>query len=371
MKKSASQKIPENFDPSSVGLLNGNLYGLPFLIEEAGAVVIPVPWDVTVSYREGAHDGPQKMLDASVQMDLFDEDIADVWKLGIAAEPISKEWMAKNKVLRKKAIICIDHLAEGGAVSDKKVAPLYREINTACEQLNQWVEDKAAKYINAGKLVCVLGGEHSVSFGLIRVLADEYAKFSILHIDAHADLRDAYEGFENSHASIMFNARKLASVEKLTVVGIRDYGEVEATLIRNSKKEPVKGQKRLCPITAFTDRAMKNAAYRGETWKSQCKKIVNTLGKDVYISFDIDALDPSLCPHTGTPVPGGLDYEQVMFLVGELVASGRRIIGFDLSEVAPGVIVPGDMHSWDAVVGMRALYRLINFMAVSQKKLTK
>ncbi|MBP9718804.1 agmatinase family protein [Candidatus Gracilibacteria bacterium] len=360
--------MTQQFDPSSIGLLNGNLYGLPFDTETANTIVIPVPWDVTVSYRDGAHEGPQKMLDASVQMDLFDEDIPDVWKVGLAMEPISEEWTAKNKVLRKKAIECIDHLASGGEVTDKKVAPLYKEINEECEKLNKWVAAKAQRHINKGKMVCVLGGEHSVSLGLIRVLAEQYKKFSILHIDAHCDLRDAYEGFENSHASIMFNARKLSSVEKLTVVAVRDYGEQESLLIKNSKKEPVKDQKRLCPVTAFTDRQMKYAGYKGEAWAAQCKKIVNTLGKDVYISFDIDALDPALCPHTGTPVPGGLDYEQVMFLVKTLVESGRRIIGFDLSEVAPGVIQPGDMHSWDAVVGMRALYRMANYMALSQKK---
>lgn len=357
------------FDPSSIALLNGNLYGLPFSSDEARAVVIPVPWDVTVSYREGAHDGPQKMLDASVQMDLFDEDIPDAWKLGIAMEPISKEWAKKNKVLRAKAIVCLDHLAEGGSPEDKKVAPLYKQINNECEQLNRWVQEKAQLHIRKGKMVCVLGGEHSVSLGLLRVLAGQYKKFSILHIDAHADLRDAYEGFTNSHASIMFNARQLSSVEKMTVVAIRDYCEEEANLIKNSKKTPVsESHPRLCPVTAFTDRQMKYEFYKGKTWESQCKKIVATLGKEVYISFDIDALDPTLCPHTGTPVPGGLDYEQVMFLIKALVESGRKIIGFDLSEVAPGVIVPGDMHSWDAVVGMRALYRLINYMAVSQKK---
>lgn len=367
--------IPANFDPSAIAALNGNLYGLPFSIDEARAVVIPVPWDVTVSYRDGAHEGPKTMLDASVQMDLFDEDLKDCYKLGIAMEPISKEWERKNKTLRAKAIKCLDHLANGGAPSDKKVKGLYDEINTECEKLNQFVQKLVKKNLDAGKMVCILGGEHSVSLGLIRELNERYAaakkSFSILHIDAHADLRDSYEGFTYSHASIMNNARRLSQVEKMSVVAIRDYCQDESDLIKNSRTKPVEGvdgKKRLCPITAFTDREIKHANYSGNTWQWQCKKIVGSLGKDVYISFDIDALDPSLCPHTGTPVPGGLDYEQVMYLVKMLIESGRRIIGFDLSEVAPGVIVPSDMHSWDAVVGMRALYRLINYMALSQKR---
>lgn len=361
------------FDPSGVGQMNGNLYGLPFDTAEAQAVVIPVPWDVTVSYREGANDGPQKMLDASVQMDLYDEDIVDCWKLGIAMEPISKELTKKNKLLRAKAIKCLDHLVNGGTPEDKKVAPLYAEINKECEKMNQWVQALAKKHLDKNKMVAILGGEHSVSLGLIRELNERYAKakssFSILHIDAHADLREAYEGFTYSHASIMNNARQLSQVEKLAVVAIRDYCQEEADLIHASRIQPVKDQKRFCPISPFTDREIKNTGYQGVSWQWQCKKIVGALGKDVYISFDIDALDPSLCPHTGTPVPGGLDYEQVMFLIKTLVESGKKIIGFDLSEVAPGVIVPGDMHSWDAVVGMRALYRLINYMATSQGRL--
>lgn len=363
---------PIDFDPSGIGILNGNLYGLPFSVDEAQVVVIPVPWDVTVSYRDGAHEGPKKMLDASVQMDLFDEDIDDAWRLGIAMEPISQDLLKKNKILRVQALKCLDHLAHGGSIEDKKVRKHYEEINRECEQMNQWVQKVAKKHFEKGKMVCVLGGEHSVSLGLLRQLNNSYIRakknFSILHIDAHADLRDSYEGFTYSHGSIMFNARQLSQVEKMTVVAIRDYSQFEADLIKRSRKDFVKGQKRISPITAFTDRAMKHAGYRGTSWQWQCKKIINSLGQDVYISFDIDALDPTLCPHTGTPVPGGLDYEQVMFLIHMLVASGRKIIGFDISEVAPGVIQPGDIDSWDAIVGMRALYRLINYMAMSRKK---
>ncbi|PJC36995.1 agmatinase [Candidatus Peregrinibacteria bacterium CG_4_9_14_0_2_um_filter_53_11] len=367
----------QNFDPAGIGLLNGNIYGLPFTLDEAQVVVVPVPWDVTVSYREGAHGAPQAMLDASVQVDLFDEDMPDVWKVGVAMEPISEEWMERNKKLRAKAIDCLDHLAEGGSVQDEELASHYAEINAAGEELNHWVQNISKTHLDAGKAVCILGGEHSVSLGLIRELARRHEKFSILHIDAHADLRDAYEGFTYSHASIMFNARQLEAVEKLTVLAIRDYCQDEADLIRTAGRAAESdgagsahgAASKGGPITAFTDRQLKRAAFDGVSWKEQCAQIVETLGDKVYISFDIDALDPSLCPHTGTPVPGGLEYEQVLYLVDELVKSGRTILGFDLSEVAPGVVQPGDMDSWDAVVGVRLLYRLVNQMARSQKRI--
>lgn len=350
-----------NFDPSSIGALNGNLYGLPFTTEDAKSIVIPVPWDVTVSYRDGAVSGPHEMLNASVQVDLYDADLKDAWKLGIAMEAIPQEWLILSQKLRPKAIECIEHLAKGGSEEDAQLKPHYAEINAGCEALNAWVKERASHHLKQGKMVSVLGGEHSVSLGLIQALGEQYAdkneQFSILHVDAHADLREAYEGFKYSHASIMFNALDIPQVQNMAVVSIRDYSQQEADRIQNSQGR----------ITAFTDLELKRAQFRGETWHDLCEKIIQPLGPKVYLSFDIDALDPALCPHTGTPVPGGLEFEQFFYLIDRLVASGRTLIGFDLSEVAPGVIQPGDIHSWDAMVGVRALYRLLNRMAQSQK----
>ena len=346
MKKSA-------FDPSDIGLTNGNLFGLPFTTKESEVVVIPVPWEVTVSYRDGTARGPETMLAASAQVDLYEPDIPDAWKLGIAMEPISETWRKTNTRLRKKAVACIANLAKGGSPNDARVKKIYAEINAASARLNAWVKTQSDRLLKDNKSVCVLGGEHSVSLGLIQALADRYGGFSILHIDAHADLREAYEGFEFSHASIMYNAAKISAVKKIVAVGIRDYSEQEANRIASSNGRMV----------AFTDRMLKRSAYDGATWKSLCEKITQTLSDNVYLSFDIDALDPSLCPHTGTPVPGGLEFEQVFYLLDTLAAKKKTIIGFDLSEVAPGT-----RDDWDSMVGARALYRLANLMAISQGK---
>lgn len=343
----------KHFDPSGVGQLGNNIFGLPFTVEEAKVVVIPMPWEVTVSYRAGAARGPETMFDASFQVDLYDEDMKDAWKTGIAMTPISKMWLQKNRVLRKKAEQCIRHLERGGEPTDASVKKNYQEINAASRELNAWVQQESAKYLKQGKSVCVLGGEHSVSLGLMKALAQRHKNFSILHIDAHADLREAYEGFEFSHASIQYNASKIPQVDQLVLVGIRDYSEQEADRIAASKGRMV----------AFPDRAIKTRLYDGQTWKKICADIVKPLSKNVYISFDIDALDPALCPHTGTPVPGGLEFEQVFYMISQLVKSGHTIIGFDLCEVAPGVT-----DDWDSIVGVRALYRLVNLMAKSQGK---
>ncbi|MDX5346515.1 MAG: arginase family protein, partial [Hymenobacteraceae bacterium] len=171
--------------------------------------------------------------------------------------------------------------------------------------------------------------------------------------DAHADLRDAYEGFEFSHASIMFNALKVPQVKKLVQVGIRDICQAEAELVEQSNGR----------IITFYDQTLKENMYEGDSWKKQCKKIIAQLPQKVYISFDIDGLDPKLCPATGTPVPGGLEFHEAVFLVKQLVKSGREIIGFDLCEVAPGD------SEWNGNVGARLLFKLCNWMAASQGKL--
>jgi agmatinase len=116
-------------------------------------------------------------------------------------------------------------------------------------------------------------------------------------------------------------------------------------------------------VAIFYDSFLKEGMNDGKSWKKQCKKIVAQLPQKVYISFDIDGLDPKLCPGTGTPVPGGLEFDQAVYLLKALVRSGREIIGFDLVEVAPGE------SEWNGNVGARLLYKLCNWMAVSQKKL--
>lgn len=358
MKSKISSKLEKikKFDSSNFGLLGNNIFGLPFTIEESEIVVIPVPWEVTVSYRTGTARGPSSMFDASFQVDLYDEDIRDAWKLGIAMNSIPQYWIRENKILREKAKTCIKYLEKGGKSDDAKVKPLYKAINSAGHELNKWMRRESAALLKQGKSVCVLGGEHSVPLGFMQTLAENYPSFSMLHIDAHADLREAYEGFEFSHASIQYNATKIKNIDQFVLLGIRDYSEQEADRIKNSQGR----------IVALTDRAIKRNLYEGISWKRICERVLKSLSKNVYISFDIDALDPSLCPHTGTPVPGGFEFEQVFYLIDQVVKSGRRIIGCDLCEVAPA---PDD--DWDSIVGARALYRLVNLMAKSQGKFSR
>ena len=350
---SKAEKIT-NFDPNGVGDINAGLFGLAFTVEEADVEVIPVPWEVTVSYRAGTADGPQAILDASPQIDLFEPAIKDAWKAGIAMDEISEEWHNVSNQLREKAEKYITWLEEGQPEADAaELENVPDDVTAKGEELLLWLKQKALGYLDQGKAVCVLGGDHSTPLGMIHALAERHEEFGILQLDAHADLRVAYEGFKYSHASIMYNALQVPQVKKLVQVGIRDLCQAEAEMAEQSNGR----------ITIFYDAVLKENMYAGDSWKKECKKIIAQLPQKVYLSFDIDALDPKLCPGTGTPVPGGLEFEEAIYLIKQLVKSGREIIGCDLNEVAPGDT------EWNGNVGARLLYKLCNWMAASQGKL--
>ncbi|BAT56210.1 Arginase/agmatinase/formiminoglutamase [Nostoc sp. NIES-3756] len=340
----------QDYNPSGVGEINGNLLGLPFDYDSANLIVFAVPWEVTVSYGAGTANGPQRILDASVQLDLFDFDNPDGWKQGIFLAEIPQDIIEKNNYYRNLAAQIIERLAQGKLLTDTPdLTPVLTEINQASQQVNQWLFDQCQAAMNQGKQVAVIGGDHSSPLGYFQALAAKYPNFGILHIDAHADLRDAYEGFEFSHASIMFNGLKLPQISKLVQVGLRDISHDEVQMIDQSQGR----------IVAYYDPLIKQKLFAGTTWLELSREIIDHLPEHVHISFDADGLDPKLCPSTGTPVPGGLELEQVFYLFRELVNSGRKIIGFDVCEVGDG--------EWDGNVGARIVYKLANLMNLSQR----
>jgi agmatinase len=342
----------KNFDANGIGQLNDGMFGLPFTVDECETVLIPVPWEVTVSYGGGTADGPRAILDASYQVDLYDPIVKDAWKLGIALDEISDEVRSKSDKNRQAAERYINELANGADENDAELKKVSATIKTECELLNNWVKQRCLHFLNQNKIVGLIGGDHSTPLGMMQALAEKFGNFTILQIDAHADLRNAYEGFEYSHASIMFNAIKIKEVEKLVQVGIRDYCEEELNLINSNPK-----------IKTFFDRDIKYAQYNGDSWDRIVNRIINELPQNIYLSFDIDGLDPKLCPNTGTPVAGGFEVEQILFLLEKIVKSGRKIIAFDLNEVSPGV-----GNELDANVAARLLYRICNLVAMSYGK---
>ena len=332
------------FDPNAAAAADSGIYGLSDAPADARVVLIPVPWEVTTSYRAGTAGGPQAILEASRQVDLFDVDSGMPYRAGIAMLEESAEVRAWNTVGRSLAERVI---ATGGMLGgDPVLAAALERVNVLGAQLNEWVHAEAASWLEAGKLVGVVGGDHSAPFGLLLALAERHPGLGVLHVDAHADLRNAYEGFSWSHASIMFNVlAHVPGVERLVQVGIRDLCEAELEVIHASRGR----------VATYFDDELSARRFCGESWASQCEGIVEELPEQVYLSFDIDGLDPSLCPSTGTPVPGGLSFQMATFLIAQVVRSGRTIVGFDLNEVAPGP------DEWDANVGARLLYKMIGW----------
>ncbi len=337
-----------NFDPNSVGDVNAGMFGLPFSLSESETVLIPVPWEVTVSYGGGTADGPEQIFDASFQVDLYDPIVKDAWKLGIAMDDINENIREKSLTYRPVAEIIIDRQSNGEPVAE---IDEIKDVNKVCMEMNDWVKKRALHFLKQDKTVGLIGGDHSTPLGMMQALSEHVGEFAILQIDAHADLRVAYEGFEFSHASIMYNALKINNVKKLVQVGIRDYCQAEVDIINNSNGR----------VKTFFDRDIKQQAYQGKSWDTICKEIIAELPQNIYLSFDIDGLDPKLCPGTGTPVAGGFETDQVLYLLEQVVAAGKRFVAFDLNEV-------GGEDEWNANVASRLLYRIANLAAYSQGK---
>lgn len=345
-KKILEEKIA-NFNPNENGLHDHGIFGLPFDTEESEMVLIPVSWEATVSYGEGASKGPKAILDASQQLDLYDPIYPDAWKRGIAMKDIPTDIFYQNMQVCEKVKKYLDDY-----VNDTVNKNLQEEINKECVLINDYVEDITSKLLKDNKIVGIVGGDHSVPLGYLKSLSKQYNNFGILHIDAHSDLREAYEGLEYSHASIFFNALKIKNISKLVQIGIRDFSEDENEVIKSEKGR----------IVSFTDYEIKKDIFKGKTWAKKCDEIIKHLPKEVYISFDIDGLAPHLSPNTGTPVLGGFTLDEIVFLLEKIVDSDRKIIGFDLCEVAPG-----KNDQWDGNVGARVLYKLCLLTLKSQK----
>ncbi len=338
-----------NFDPNGVGLRNGHFIGLPFTEKTASVVFLSVPWDVTVSYGHGTAGAPANILESSTQLDLYDPAIPDAWKIGLYLKPPDPEILKLNNSLRGKAELLIEELEFGDTVEDSPhLDDLQKEINQTCEYLRNWVYRESSALLDAGKLVGILGGDHSVPLGYLQALGERHEAFGVLQIDAHCDLRPAYEGFVYSHASIFYNALAIPQMTQLVQVGIRDCCEQEVQLTADSDGR----------IQIFFEEQLRQEQFAGRKWAEQVEEIIATLPPLVYISFDIDGLDPKLCPNTGTPVPGGLELSEAFYLLKRVVESGRRIIGFDLCEVG------GRGNEWDGNVGARILYRLGNLLSM-------
>lgn len=263
--------------------------------------VLPVPYDATTSFGVGTRDGPRAIISASQQVELYDEELGrETLRAGIAT---------------------LDPLAPAAA---------------GPQAMLERVGRAARRVVRDGKFLIALGGEHSISSALVQAVRSRFRSLSVLQIDAHADLRDSYQGSPFSHAAVMRRIHDLGV--PAVAVGVRSFSREEARFIRSAGK-PV--------ITA-------RACHQSRDWIDQA---VAGLSEHVYLTIDIDGFDPAFAPGTGTPEPGGLNWYQVVDLLAA-VARARTIVAADLVEVRP--IPPSTITEFLAA---RLLYRLIGLLS--------
>jgi agmatinase len=359
MTTSKTTRNPK-FDATTTISSDYGIFGIPLSEEESKLVLLPVPWEVTTSYGRGASNGPRIIRQASEQIDLFDIETKTAYEQGIFMQPLSEKILGQSVKYKKLAQEVISLKTE---MSDdlEKIEKLTAQVNLASAELTDWVYTETKKILDAGKLFGLVGGDHSTPLGAIQAICEKHSvnnisEVGILHIDAHSDTRQAYQGFQQSHASIMFNVMNSTGPRKparLVQLGIRDFCEEEYNFVQSRSD-----------IKTFFDIPVKQRLLKGETWESIASDVISSLPKKIYVSFDIDGLDPRFCPSTGTPVIGGLSVDEVFYLFNLIAQSGRRIVGFDLNEVSSG---DADESEWDGNVGARILYKLCGWSIVTNQ----
>ncbi len=273
----------------------GDSYSAP--PDRCGVAVVPVPFDATACYRGGAREGPGAIIAASPHMELYDEDVrCEAWRWGIH--------------------------------TDVPVEPVMPP-----DALAAAVEERTGQWLAAGVLPVLLGGDHSVSIGAIRAAASRSAGLLVVQFDAHTDLRDSYQGTRFSHACVM---RRASEVAEIVQVGIRSTSSAEVEFMEANGMEPIWAREVVGDFQAALDRLLGGVEDR-----------------DIYLTIDLDVLDPSIMPSVGTPEPGGLGWYHLVDMLAAIVERAR-VVGFDVVELAP---VPG-LHAPDYLAA-RLVYKLL------------
>ena len=328
-------------------------FGARVPFDKSKIVLLPVPWEVTASYGQGTGEAPLYIKEASHQLDFFTRD-QGAYNHCLYFCDVDPEIILLNKKTTALARRIIDSWEEGKAPSDAEVS-LLEEVNRACAKMVDWVYRESEKILKAGKIPALVGGDHSVSEGILKLLNErQKGDYGILHIDAHMDMRESFQGFQHSHASIMYNVLKQNPTPKALVqVGIRDFCE----------EEYLQKQKR---IVWYFDEDIQKRLFVGESWLKICAEIVSLLPQNIYISLDVDGLEWSCAPNTGTPVPGGLSYNQVLFLLKEVKNQNKKLIGFDVVETSCGEGNLSPYGSWNGNVSARLIYLLCGVALAGQ-----
>ncbi|UCF66626.1 MAG: arginase family protein [Acidobacteriota bacterium] len=322
-------RAPRAIDPNASNDGAGSLFGLGLPLEECRIVAVPVPFEGTVSGAGGTVDGPRALIEASSQIDLADPWAGEPWIAGIGSLPELHAIRQHSDAARRAA-----------AKARRGDAQARTEVDRHSTAVRGWVEDTVARLIDRERIPFVIGGEHGISAGAFAAAAQRAGQMGILQIDAHADLRAAYEGWTSSHACVMRRALEIEAVTRLVQVALRDVCPEETQYAAQNGAR----------VKWFTDQQLAHALLEGRCFAELVGDILEALPDRIWLSVDVDGLEPFLCPGTGTPVPGGLSWQQLAYLLGAVGRSGRHIVGADLVEIGPDF--------WDGFVAAKTLYLL-------------
>lgn len=353
-KKNREKKLKE-FDPNKYNNPYCGLFGLPFETDESDLVILPVPWDLA-SEKMGSAEAPDAILNASKDVNLYKPTFENIWQQGIALHNIPQKWKESSIELRK--IRNKVNKIKEVKISPKKEVELvqyYKQINNISLILKEWVEDKCNDYLDSKKVLGLLGGDKSVISGFISALAKKHKNFGILHLDAHAGMKEKYNGFEFLHESVIRKHLQHEQISSIVIAGTRsiDFSEIE---FLNQNKNIIRH---------YSDAYLKEKMFKGTTWRILLNEIISPLPRYIYISIDIDVLQQWLCPYTAKPEPGGFTFEELLAIITEIQNVGKKIIGFDLTGISPS---PDKNNDWDSKVGAELLYHLCCNALLSQRK---
>ena len=331
-------------------------FGAKTTFKQADLILIPVPWEGTASYGKGTSQGPELIRKASQQMDFFNPAFNLSYNQKIHFEKPDPHIVALNQQARVWTQEIQKNWEENKSLN-KKEKTLAHKVNQASLNLLDWIYEKSLKIFKAGKTPALVGGEHSVSEGLISLIGEKF-DYGLLHLDAHADLRTSYQGFKHSHASIMHNIlNSKFPPQKLVQVAVRDFCEEEYREIKQNAK-----------IKCFFNEDISFRLFNGEKWSEICQHIIALLPSKIYVSLDVDALSWNYAPGTGTPVPGGLSFNQVLYLLSEIKKQNKKLIAFDVVESSGGE-KPNAFSEWNGNVSARLIYHLSGLTLWSHNKL--
>ena len=319
---------------------------------DAPIVLVSAPWAVTSAAGQGAVYTPDAIIDASTHLSLYDVVSNTSIDGKVATAEVDYDLQESSLQLGGDAAKVVAHIEDGGALTGDYFARKVVRINLGFRDMHRSVGKRVFRFASKGKIVGVVGGDHSVAFGAVRSISSVYPQMGVLFIDAHSDLRPSGKIFDYSHLSVARNiVDEIPAVSKLVQVGVRDMSREEMDFAQNHPK-----------ITMLCHEKLTAERFSGRSWGEVCDDVVAQLPDKVYISFDIDALSPECCPHTKRPVAGGMTFDEAVCLINRVAESGREIVGFDLTEIVP-VMESGV----DAAVGARMLVKLCAAALCSKK----